>query len=397
MKEYTTIKLRLHPTAEQAALMEKTFGCCRWLWNRMLADVEEFYAASDLQYIPTPAHYKKEAPFLREVDSQPLCCVHQNLRQAFLNFFRNPGAFQYPRFKAKKDRRDTFTVYCRQYRTGPSIRLLKSGIEMPKLGLIPAAVHRRPLHWWQLKSVTVTKSRTGKYFCAIVFGYEAPEREAVPPLPERTLGLNYSPARFYVDSRGVSPVLPDLAKSREKLARLQSGLSRMEPGSRNYENQLRKIRLQHERVANQRKDFIHKESRRIANAWDAVCVRDTDLVELSRRLKGAGVMDAGFGMFRDCLKYKLERQGKAYIVVDQYAPAAKTCHACGRVNEQLSARERSWTCPSCGVVLTREVNTARNLREFGLKEIGALSAVSYPPRLPAGTPMKAQERRGAAA
>nr|WP_326171864.1 zinc ribbon domain-containing protein [uncultured Oscillibacter sp.] len=76
-------------------------------------------------------------------------------------------------------------------------------------------------------------------------------------------------------------------------------------------------------------------------------------------------------------------------------PAAKTCHACGRVNEQLSARERSWTCPSCGVVLTREVNTARNLREFGLKEIGALSAVSYPPRLPAGTPMKAQERREA--
>jgi len=92
---------------------------------------------------------------------------------------------------------------------------------------------------------------------------------------------------------------------------------------------------------------------------------------------------------------QLERQGKAYIVVDQYAPAAKTCHACGRVNEQLSARERSWTCPSCGVVLTREVNTARNLREFGLKEIGALSAVSYPPRLPAGTPMKAQERREA--
>lgn len=192
--QHTTLKFRLYPTPEQAELMEKTFGCCRWLWNRMLADAGEFYAASDLQYIPTPARYKKEAPFLREVDSQPLCCVYQNLRQAFLYFFRNPGAFQCPRFKAKKDRRDAFTVYCRQYCTGPSIRLLKDSIQMPKLGLIPAVVHRRPLRQWKLTSVTVTKSRTGKYFCSIVFGYEAPERETAVPAAERTLGLNCSPA-----------------------------------------------------------------------------------------------------------------------------------------------------------------------------------------------------------
>ncbi len=114
MKQYTTIKLRLHPTPEQAEQMEKTFGCCRYLWNRMLADTAEFYAATGLQYIPTPAHYKKEAPFLREVDSQPLCTVHQNLRQAFLDFFRNPSAFRHPQFKTKKARRDSFTVYCRQ-------------------------------------------------------------------------------------------------------------------------------------------------------------------------------------------------------------------------------------------------------------------------------------------
>ncbi len=101
---------------------------------------------------------------------------------------------------------------------------------------------------------------------------------------------------------------------------MQSRLSRMESGSRNYEEQMQKIRLLHEHIANQRKDFIHKESRRIANAWDAACARDSDLVELSRRLRGADVMSAGFGMFRDCLKYKLERQGKAYIVVDQYVP-----------------------------------------------------------------------------
>ena len=172
-KQFTTLKVRLYPSLEQAELFEKTFGCCRWLWNRMLSDTEEFYAATDLQYIPTPAHYKKEAPFLREVDSQPLCTVHQNLRQAFLAFFRNPGAFHRPQFKTKKARRDSFTVYCRQYRTGPSVRLIGDGLQMPKLGLINARVYRKPLHWWKLKSVTVTKSRSGKYFASIVFGYEA--------------------------------------------------------------------------------------------------------------------------------------------------------------------------------------------------------------------------------
>ena len=176
---------------------------------------------------------------------------------------------------------------------------------------------------------------------------------------------------FYVDSQGESPVLPDLAGSRERLDRMRQKLSRMERGSRNYERQMERIRLQYEHIANQRRDFVHKESRRIANAWDAVCVRDTDLAELSRRLRHAHVMDSGFGMFRECLKYKLERQGKAYIVVDRFAPAAKTCHFCGHVNEELTTRRRTWTCPSCGAAVCREVNTARNLRDFGIREAGA--------------------------
>lgn len=289
---YTVIKVRLHPAPEQAELIEKTFGCCRYLWNKMLTDVREFYAATDLQYIPTPACYKKEAPFLKEVDSQALCTVHQNLRQAFLNFFRNPMAFQYPKFKSKKDRADSFTVYCRPYRTGPSIYLTETGIQMPKLGHIKAVLHRRPLHWWTLTSAAVSKSRSGKYFCSLSFKHLEKEPEPVPPV--RVLALKDSPA------------LPDQIRSREKLARMQQKLSRMEPGSRNYEEQLRKLRLLHEHLANQRKDFLHKESRRIANAWDAVQVTN-------QPLRGEST---GFGMFRELLQYKLERQGKQYTVTD---------------------------------------------------------------------------------
>lgn len=366
--QHTVIRFRLHPSAEQAELIEKTFGCCRWLWNQMLSDVQEFYAAADAHYIPTPARYKKEAPFLKEVDSQALCTVHQNLRKAFLNFFRAPGAFRYPQFKTKKARKDSFTVYCRQYHTGPSIYLTDKGIQMPKLGLIPANIYRRPLHWWSLKLVTVSKTRSGQYFCSVSFGYEVKTPEQIAPKQERALGLNYSLSRFYVDSEGASPVLPAVQKSRERLAKLQSGLARMEQGSHHYERQLQKIRLLHEHIANQRRDFVHKESRRIANAWDAVCVRESDLVALSQKLNQGGVMDYGFGAFRVYLKYKLERQGKTYIVVDRLAPAAKTCWRCGHVNEKLTSHEKSWICPSCGEVVTREVNTAQNLRDMGLAQ-----------------------------
>ena len=216
---HTVIRFRLHPSAEQAELIEKTFGCCRWLWNQMLSDVQEFYAAADEHYIPTPARYKKSAPFLKEVDSQPLCTVHQNLRKAFLDFFRAPGRYHYPQFKTKKARRDRFTVYCRQYRTGPSIYLTDKGIQMPKLGLVPANIHRRPFHGWSLRLVTVSKTRSGKYFCSASFGYEVKAPEQIHPTHERTLGLNYSLSRFYVDSEGVSPALPALEQSREKRLR----------------------------------------------------------------------------------------------------------------------------------------------------------------------------------
>ena len=369
MKQFTTLKVRLYPTPEQAELLEKTFGCCRYLWNQMLADVQEFYAATDLQYIPTPAHYKKEAPFLKEVDSQPLCTVHQNLRRAFLDFFRNPAAFRYPQFKTKKARRDSSTTYCRQYRSGPTVFMTKEGVRLPKLGLIRAKVHRSPLHWWSPRSATVTKTRSGKYFCSVTFGYAVQEPPAPLPTPETTLGLNDSLSHFYVDSNGRRPDLPRwLERSGEKLVRMQRRLSRMERGSKNYEEQLQKLRLLHEHIANQRRDFIHKESRRIANAWDAVCLRDTDLTERAQDLRGGNTLDAGFGLFRVCLRYKLERQGKVYIALDPYAPTAKTCHACGAVHESLPPRARRWTCPHCGADLSREINGARNIRDMGLAE-----------------------------
>ena len=135
----------------------------------------------------------------------------------------------------------------------------------------------------------------------------------------------------------------------------------MEPGSKNYQEAVQKYRLIHERIANQRRDFLHKESRRIANAWDAVCLRDDPLDEMAL---GEG---SGFGMFRELLRYKLERQGKPLILVDRYTPTTRTCSACGQALDSVPSR--TWACPGCGAVHDREVNAAKNIKLEGLAHL----------------------------
>ena len=369
---YTTMKVRLYPTQAQAELFENTFGCCRYIWNRMLADQQRFYLETDRHFIPTPAKYKGEAPFLKEVDNQALIQEHNKLSQAFRVFFKNPETFGRPRFKRKKDGGDSFTACNHVFDSGPTIYTTRDGIRLTKAGIVKARFSRRPQAWWKLRRVTVEKTKTGKYFCSIVYECAEKAPEAVTPAPETTLGLKYSMAHFYAADNGELADPPRwLKQSREKLAKLQRRLGRMEPGSKNYEQAVRKYRLLHEHIANQRRDFIHKQSSRIANGWDAVCVRDDDLREMAGELKLGNVPDAGFGMFREMLRYKLERQGKPLILVGRYEPTTRACSACGFVGEAIPAKASAWTCPKCGAVHNREINAAKNIKARGLTQFAA--------------------------
>ncbi len=352
---------------EQTELFEKTFGCCRYVWNQMLSDQDRFYLETGKHFIPTPAKYKEGAPFLKEVDNQALTQEHNKLAQAFRVFWSNPATFGHPKYKRKKDDRDSFTV-C-NHKVYPTVYTTKDGIRMTKAGIVKAAFPRRPRNGWKLKRITVERTKTGKYYCSILYEYLAKELESVPPTEEKTLGLKYSMSRFYVDSEGNAGDPPHwLRESQEKLAKLQRRLNRMQPGSKNYQEAVRKYRLLHEHIANQRRDYVHKESRRIANAWDAVCVRDDDLEALSGKTFGS-LMKSGFGMFRECLRYKLTRQGKTLIEVDRYYPTSRTCHCCGyQLTEAISYRRKTWTCPKCGAVLDREVNAAINIKNQGLSQ-----------------------------
>ncbi len=187
--QFDTIKIRLYPTPEQAELFEKTFGCCRYIWNQMLADHEKFYVETGKHFIPTPAKYKAGAPFLKEVDSQALIQEHGMISQAFRMFFKNPAAFGYPKFKRKKDDKNSFTVCNHDFDSGPTIYLTKDGIRLTKAGIVNAKFPRRPRNGWKLKRVTVEKTKTGKYFCYILFEHPVKKPEPVVPTPETTAGM----------------------------------------------------------------------------------------------------------------------------------------------------------------------------------------------------------------
>lgn len=365
--QYNTIKVPLYPTAEQEELFQKTFGCCRYIWNQMLADHERFYIETDAHFIPTPAKYKKEAPFLQEVDNQALTQEYNKLSQAFRNFFHNPTAFGYPRFKRKKYDRDSFTS-CNHVTGGSAtIYITKNAVRMTKAGLIRAKFPRRPRSGWKLTRVTVERTKTGKYYGYLLFACPVRQPEPVQPTEGRTIGLKYSMAHFYVTDGGLAADPPHwLRQSQDKAAAIQRKLSRLRPGSRNYQELVQRYRLLHEHIANQRRDFLHKESRRIANAWDAVCIREDSIRAISEELGGSGVLDSGFRMFREMLRYKLERQGKQLLEVDRFAPTTRVCSVCGAVNNSLSRKARRWVCPVCGTKHERGKNAAVNIKARGL-------------------------------
>ena len=368
--QYTTLKVRLYPTEAQAELFENTFGCCRYIWNRMLADQQRFYLETDRHFIPTPAKYKKDAPFLKEVDNQALTQEYNRLSQAFRVFFKDPGHFGYPNFKKKKTDRDSFTACNHVFQSGPTIYTTRDGVRMTKAGIVKAKFSRRPQAWWRLRRVTVEKTRSGKFYCSILYEHEEKTPEPKTPVPQATLGLKYSMGHFYVADSGHRADPPRwLKQSREKLVKLQRRLKRMEPGSKNYWEAVRKYRLLHEHIANQRRDFIHKESSRIANGWDAVCVRGDDMRVISKAVTHGNALEAGFGTFRECLRYKLARQGKELIVIDRYTPTTRTCSACGLVlDDEVSCKKTFWKCPKCGAVQHREVNAAKNIKAQGLAQ-----------------------------
>ena len=369
------IKYRVYPTTEQMILFSKTFGCCRKVWNLMLADKIAHFESTGKTLQTTPAQYKADYPFLKEVDSLALANVQLNLQAAYKNFFDKKRKVRngFPKFKSSKHSRKAYTTNNQK----GTISIVSNGIKLPKVGVVKAKIHRMPKNNWVIKSATVFQEGDDKFYVSVLFEYN----ECVLPVSKDTskvIGLDYKSDGLYIDSNGhTGSNHKYYRESQKKLAKAQRKLSRMkgsgkgETKSNNYLKQLQVVNKIHRHIANQRLDNLHKKSTEIANQYDIVCVESLNMKALSNKGFGNGkaTLDNGYGMFLNMLKYKLEDRGKYFIKVDKWYPSSQVCSCCGK-QKKLTLSERIYRC-DCGLTIDRDLNAAINIKKEGLRLLTA--------------------------
>lgn len=357
-------RFRIYPDQKQKEMLSKTFGCCRFLYNIMLEDKIKEYKVTKKMLKNTPAQYKKQFPWLKEVDSLALANVQLHLETAYKNFFRDPK-IGFPKFKSKHRSTNSYTTNV----VNGNIRLGNRKLKLPKMTAMKIKQHREIPENYSLKSVTVSREPSGKYYASLLYEYAANENQiAATKLKDeyKILGMDYAMAGMAVFSNGSRCEYPSYyRKAEKKLAREQRRLSKCIKGSWNYQKQRKKVALCHEKVRNQRKDYHHKLSRKIADMYDAVAVEDLNMKAMSQYLNlGKGIMDNGYGMFLNLLEYKIRERGKTLVKVDKFYPSSKTCSKCGKIKEHLELSERIYEC-DCGNRMDRDLNAAINIREEG--------------------------------
>ena len=364
-------RYRIYPTSEQAVLFAKTFGCCRKVYNLMLADKISSYEKTGSFGKQTPAQYKNAYPFLREVDSLALANVQLNLQSAVRNCFdvTRKKRNGFPKFKSAKHSRNSYTTN----NQNGTVALTDKGIRLPKAGIVRAELHRLPQPEWKLKSATISRDRDGRYYASVLFDYEA---DIIPVCRTSTnaIGLDYKSDGLYMDSNGHSAGMHKYYRaSHDKLAKAQRRLSRKkgslkgEAKSKNYIKQQMKVAKLHRHIANQRLDDLHKRSAEIANQYDIVCVESLNMRAMSNKGFGNGraTLDNGYGIFLNLLEYKLAVRGKYLVKTDKWYPSSQLCSCCGR-QKPMPLSERTYAC-TCGMVMDRDHNAAINILNEGLR------------------------------
>ena len=354
-------KFRIYPNESQKILIHMTLGHNRFLWNKMLEDKQKHYELNKTQLYNRPAQYKENYPFLKDVDSLSLANTQLNLEKAFRMFFKRKQDL--PKFHSKKHDYGYTTNLVNH-----NIVLLKGYIKLPKLGDVKIKQHRVIPNEMTLKSVTVSKSSTNKYYVSILYEYQ---KEITKQVVKQSIGLDFSMNHFYVDDQGFKLDYPkDIQTDYSKLRILQRSLSRRIKGSSNYHKKGLEIALLHERIRHKRDDFLHKQSHAIAKRHDLVSVEGLNLIEMSQDnpYYAKQVSRFGWTRFIAFLKYKLETQGKTLMVMDQWYPSSKRCSCCGELHTTLKLSNRVFECPSCELHLDRDHNAAININKEGFRK-----------------------------
>lgn len=351
----TATKIRIYPTPAQEEALAKAFGCARWFWNNSLAQTQKLYHETGKglgQYALNSRlpKLKEELAWLAETHSQVLQSVSLNLSRAFVNFFERRA--QYPRFKSKQGKQSI------QYPQGVNI-VDGRKLFLPKLGHFKAIIHRELVG--QIKTVTVSKDPSGRYFASILTetGMAAPDVS----LDGKLLGIDVGLAHLAITSFGSKFENPrHVARAAKNLKRKQQNIARKVKGSHARIKARVLVAKAHEKTANARKDFLHKLSRRLVDENQVIAVEDLNVKGMMKNHGLAkAVGDAGWGMFTGFLEYKAARAGKGFIRVNRFFPSSKTCSCCGHVVPSLPLNIRAWKCDKCGSQHDRDINAAKNI------------------------------------
>ena len=355
-------KFRLYPNKKQKEYFSKCFGCVRFIYNKMLEDKINYYNETKKKLNNTPAQYKKQYEFLKEVDSLALSNAQMNLQSAYNNFFRDIKV-GFPKFKSRKKDNDSYTTN----NQGGNIRIEGNYIKLPKIGFVKMKQHREIPTTETIKSCTISRTSTGKYYISILVEYDKEINVKIDY--DNILGLDMSMHDLYVASNNTYGEYPKYYRLQlDKLTKEQRKLSRRKRGGSNYNKQKLKVSKLHEHIANQRKDFLHKKSREIVNQHSFVAIEDLNMKAMSQTLHlGKSTHDNGWGMFTTFLKYKLELNGGELIKINKWYPSSKLCHECGYKNDLLTLSDREWICTNCGSHINRDYNASLNIRDEGLR------------------------------
>ena len=362
-------KYRIYPNKEQEKQIAKTFGCCRFVYNNILAYKKEVYGKGQTVSKIDCNNYcnrklKKQYEWLKEVDKFALTNAIYHMDVAYQKFFKEKAGYGYPKFKRKHDKYKSYTT---NFTTGNiSVDFDNGKIKLPKLKYVKAKIHRYFIG--KIKSVTISKVPSGKYYVSVLVETEHIKK----PKRTRQIGLDLGIKDLCITSTGKKYKNPKVIKKYEKkLTKLQRQLAHKLKRSRNYQKKRKQIALCHEKITNTRKDYLHKLSNEIISE-NQVIVSETlqirNMIKNHRLAKS--ISDVSWYELTRQLEYKAKWNDRIYIKIDTFYASSQLCSCCGYKNanvKDLSVRQ--WKCPSCGEIHDRDVNAANNILTEGLRKI----------------------------